>query len=135
MTSDMPINFLLRAIFTGIFVFLGAWIGLEQTITPDGIAILWPANAVLLTALLQTHRSDWPLLAFVGLIAFSAASLSASFPLWSVSLFALVNLLEVLIAATLIRWFAGREFRFQSLRGMIVFFVAAPLVACSWLRY
>jgi diguanylate cyclase (GGDEF)-like protein/PAS domain S-box-containing protein len=131
MTSDKPINFLLRATFTGILVFLGAWIGLELTITPDGIAILWPANGVLLAALLQTPRREWPLLAFAGLIAYSGASLSASFPLWSVSLFGLVNLVEVLLAAILIRRFAGREFRFQSLRGMIVFFLAAPLFACA----
>lgn len=131
MISGMPINLLLSATFTGIFVFIGAWVGLELTISPDGIAILWPANAILLAALLQTPQSDWTLLAFVGLIAFSAASFSASFPLWSVSLFALVNLVEVLMAAILIRWLAGKEFNFQSLRGMIVFFLAGPLVACS----
>ncbi|WP_152208290.1 sensor domain-containing diguanylate cyclase [Marinobacter changyiensis] len=131
MTFYVSISSSLRAGFTGIFVFLGAWIGLEQTVTPDGIAILWPANAVLLTALLMTSWEEWPLITFAALIAFSAASLSASFPLWSAALFGLVNLFEVLFAAILIRRFAGKEFEFQSLRGNIVFFLAAPLVACS----
>lgn len=127
----MPVNSFFRAGLTGIFVFLGAWIGLTQTVTPDGIAILWPANAVLLTALLMTSWEQWPLITVAALIAFSAASLSASFPLWSVALFGLANLFECLFAAILIRRFAGKEFEFQSLRGMVVFFVAAPLVACS----
>ncbi len=127
----MPTNSFLRAGFTGIFFFLGAWIGLTQTITPDGLAILWPANAVLLTALLQTSRNEWPLITVAALIAASVASFSASFPLWSVALFGLVNIFEALFAAILIRRFAGKEFELQSLRGIIVFLLAAPLVACS----
>jgi len=103
MISNVPTNSFLRAGFTGIFFFLGAWLGLTQTITPDGIAILWPANAVLLTALLQTSRNEWPLITVAALIAGSAASFSASFPLWSVTLFSLVNIFEALFAAFLIQ--------------------------------
>lgn len=129
--TKKPANSFLRAGVTGILFFLGAWTGLTQTITPDGIAILWPANAILLTALLQTPRSEWPLITAATLVAATAASWSASFPLWSVALFGLVNVFEALLAAILIRHFAGKDFEFQSLRGIIVFFLAAPLVACS----
>ncbi len=127
----MLANSFLRAGFTGIIFFLGAWTGLTQTITPDGIAILWPANAILLTALLQTSRSEWPLITAAALIGASAASLSDSFPQWSVALLGLVNVFEALFAAILIRRFAGKEFDLQSLRGIMVFFLAAPLIACS----
>lgn len=122
--------FLTRQFYRDLF-FLAAWLGLTQTITPDGLAILWPANAVLLTALLQTSRNEWPLITVVTLVAASGASFSASFPLWSVALFGLVNIFEALFAAFLIQRFAGKEFEFQSVRDMIVFFLAAPLVACS----
>ncbi|NMT64318.1 sensor domain-containing diguanylate cyclase [Marinobacter orientalis] len=129
--SEVPINSFVRASFTGISFFLGAWLGLTQTVTPDGIAVLWPANAVLLTVLLQTSQKEWPLLTVAALIAASLASISASFPLWSVALFGLVNIFEALLAAFLIRRFAGKDFEFQSLRDMKVFFLAAPVVACS----
>lgn len=131
MPSYLSISSFLHASFTGISFFLGAWLGLTQTVTPDGIAVLWPANAVLLTVLLQTSQKEWPLLTVAALIAASLASISASFPLWSVALFGLVNIFEALLAAFLIRRFAGKDFEFQSLRDMKVFFLAAPVVACS----
>lgn len=131
MSAYVSISSFLHASFTGVFFFLGAWLGLTQTITPDGLAILWPANAVLLTALLQTSRNEWPLITVAALIAASAANFSASFPLWGVFLFALVNIFEALLAAFLIRRFAGKDFEFQSVRNMKIFFLAAPLVACS----
>ncbi|SFR61479.1 PAS domain S-box-containing protein/diguanylate cyclase (GGDEF) domain-containing protein [Marinobacter daqiaonensis] len=121
----------LRAILTGVFFFLGAWLGLTQTVTEDGIAILWPANAVLLTALLLTPRREWTGLATAALIAACTAALSVSFPLWSASLFGLVNIFESFLAAFLIRRFCGPGFDFQSLKHLRIFILTGPLVACS----
>lgn len=131
MTHELRINSFLLAGVTGLLIFLGAWAGLTQTISPDGIAIIWPANAVLLAALLLASWEDWPLMTITALIASSAACFVASLPLWSLALFGLVNLFEVLLAAILIRWFAGNEFKFQSFREILVFFLAAPLIASS----
>jgi diguanylate cyclase (GGDEF)-like protein/PAS domain S-box-containing protein len=129
--SDTSTHVFLRAGLTGLLFFLTALAGLTQTVSPDGIAILWPANAVLLTTLLMTSWDEWPLLTVAALVAASAACFAVSFPLWSLALFGLVNIFEVLLAATLIRLFAGKDFRIQSVRGMTVFFLAAPLIACS----
>ncbi len=130
MILNAPTYPLLRAVLIGALYYLGAWIGITQTITPDGIAILWPPNAVLLAALLMTSPKEWPLIGGVVLIAASLANISA-FPLWSVVPFGLVNVFEGVLAASLIRRFAGAEFRFQSLSHVMIFILSAPLLACS----
>ncbi len=131
MDSKALMNSLLRATLIGVFYFLAAWLGLTQTVTPDGIAILWPANAILLTALLMSPHRDWPLLGIAALVAASIANISASFPMWSVILFGLVNIFEAFLAAALIRRFASPGFEFQSLRQVANFILAGPLIACA----
>lgn len=119
-----------RAILTGVLYFLGAWIGVTQTITPDGVAVIWLPNAVLLAALLLTRPREWPLMAVAVLIAECIADIPA-FPLWAAIAFGLANLFEAVLAATLIRRFAGSEFSFGSLRHLTIFLLAGPLLASS----
>lgn len=130
----MPFNALMessiKATIVGILYFLGAWVGVNQTITPDGIAVIWPANAVILTALLLTQPREWPLIAVAILVAECIADLPL-FPLWAAIGFGLINLLEAVLAASLIRRFAGSDFRFETLRHLTIFLLAAPLLASA----
>ncbi|BES73114.1 hypothetical protein RE428_41320 [Marinobacter nanhaiticus D15-8W] len=119
------------ACLTGILYFIGAWVGVTQTITPDGIAIIWPPNAVLLTALLITPRREWWLIAVAVIVAECVADVPA-FPLWAAVGFAFTNLFEAVLAAFLIRRFAGEGFSFQTVRQLSVFLVSAPLVASAF---
>lgn len=130
MAASAQMSALFRATLTGILYFLGAWVGVTQTITPDGIAIIWPPNAILLAALLVTRPREWPLIAVAVLVAECIADIPA-FPLWAAIAFGLANLFEAVLAAALIRRFTGSEFSFGSLRHLTVFLLAAPLLASS----
>ncbi|EON91639.1 diguanylate cyclase, partial [Marinobacter lipolyticus SM19] len=116
---------LFRAVIVGLLYYSGAWIGVHQTITPDGIAVLWPPNAVLLTAFLTSPRKQWPLYALAALTAECLADIPA-FPLWAALSFGTVNILETVIATLMIQQLAGKQFRFDSLKSALVFFISAP---------
>ncbi|MDR5905343.1 MASE1 domain-containing protein [Franzmannia qiaohouensis] len=114
----------------GLGYFAGAWLGVTQTISPDGKAIIWPPNAVALAALLllPVHRWAWIIPAVM------AAEITAdipAFPLWAAVSFALINLFEVFLAASLIRWFTGPRFNFDSLSRGGYFVLFGPLLAAG----
>jgi diguanylate cyclase (GGDEF)-like protein len=110
--------------------FAGAWLGVTQTISPEGKAIIWPPNAVALAALLLLPRHRWPWVIPAILLAEIAADLPA-FPLWSAVAFGLINLFEVFLAATLIRWLSGPRFDFDSLYRGACFLLFGPLLAAT----
>lgn len=72
---------LLRMAGVGLTYYAGAWVGVTQTITPEGIAILWPPNAVLLSAFLLFPYRHW---GSVGLAALGA-ELVADLPCFAIS--------------------------------------------------
>ncbi|APX94459.1 PAS domain S-box protein [Halomonas sp. 1513] len=114
----------------GLGYFAGAWLGVTQTISPDGKAIIWPPNAVALAALLllPVHRWAWIIPAVM------AAEIIAdipAFPLWAAVSFGLINLFEVFLAASLIRWFTGPLFNFDSLSRGGYFVLFGPLLAAG----
>mgnify|MGYP000721655034 CR=1 FL=1 len=88
-------------VLTGIAYYLAALLGVHYTIMPEGIAIAWPPNAVLLTAFLLSPRKTWWLHALAGVGGEFAADLG-SFPVWQITGFALVNVGETLFSALLI---------------------------------
>lgn len=79
-----------------------ALLGVYQTVSAQGIAIVWLANAVVLAALLILPYRQWLLILIGTLIAEVIADISV-FPIWSALSFGFVNILEVTLAATLIR--------------------------------
>ncbi len=71
-----------RTALVAVGYYLGAWFGVNHTIAPGGIAVLWPPNAVLLTAFLLCPRRQWPWFALAALAAEIVADVPA-FPLWA----------------------------------------------------
>ncbi len=130
MVTNVLSHPLFRAVIVGFLYYAGAWIGVHQAITPDGISVFWPPNAVLLTAFLTTPRKQWPLYALAALSAECLADIPA-FPLWAALSFGAVNILETLIAALVIQRLAGKQFHFDSLKSALVFFVSAPAFASA----
>lgn len=114
----------------GLAYYAGAWLGVTQTITTEGIAILWPPNAVLLSAFLLLPYRHWPLVAIAALIAELVADIP-SFPPWAAVAFGLINLLETSLAAGLIRLTVGERFDFDSLRRAGYFLLYGPLLSSS----
>jgi diguanylate cyclase (GGDEF)-like protein len=107
-----------------------ALLGVYQTVSAQGIAIVWLANAVILAALLILPYRQWPLILIGTLVAEVIADIS-TFPIWSAVSFGLINILEVTLAATLIRRISGEHFDFDKLRRGGYFLLFGPLIACA----
>ncbi|WP_018936260.1 diguanylate cyclase [Thioalkalivibrio sp. ALJ24] len=114
----------------GLGYFAGAWLGVTQTVSPDGKAIIWPPNAVVLAALLLLPVRRWAWVVPAVMAAELAADLP-TFPLWAALSFGMVNLFEVFLAASLIRWFTGPRFDFDSLARGGYFLLFGPLLAAG----
>ncbi|MFC2992627.1 diguanylate cyclase [Halomonas tibetensis] len=114
----------------GLGYFAGAWLGVTQTISPEGNAIIWPPNAVALAALLLLPLHRWAWIIPAVMAAEVIADIPA-FPLWAAVSFGLVNLFEVFLAASLIRWITGPRFDFDSLARGGYFLLFAPLLAAG----
>jgi len=56
-------------VLVGLAYYFGALVAIHQTITPEGIAILWPPNAILLAAFLIYPKHYLPFVAIAGIIA------------------------------------------------------------------
>lgn len=120
---------IIKAMFlVGIAYYVAALLAIHQTITPEGIAILWPPNAILLAAFLIYPYRYLPYIAMAGVIAELIASIS-SFPIWAAVSFALINILSVSIGAALIRQKSGQNFNFNQLKNGAYFLLFAPFIA------
>lgn len=117
-------------LLVGVAYYAGAWLGVRFTITTEGIAILWPPNAILLAAFLILPYRQWPAIGLAAVIAEVAADIPA-FPIWSAVAFGLINLFEVSLAGVLIRRAAGEHFHFDRLRNGALFLLFGPLIASA----
>jgi diguanylate cyclase (GGDEF)-like protein len=110
-----------------ILYYLGASFGSTFTATPEGLAILWPANSVLLAALLYFRGRHWAPIVLVAFGAEIAADLP-NLPLRDALLYAVTNVTEASLAfALLTRW--RFDPRFAALEDVKKFVVAGPLLA------
>lgn len=115
---------------TGIAYFLAALIGVKTALPPEGIVILWPPNALLLGVLLTIPPAKWwPFLA-AAIVAEMAADLPAYPPLAALG-YGVVNCLEAMLAALLLRRFLARPPGLSGVRDFLVFAVAAPGLAAA----
>lgn len=117
-------------LLVGIAYYVAALIAIHQTITPEGIAILWPPNAIVLAAFLIYPFRYLPFIAAAGITAELVAS-APFFPLWSAICFALINLSSVSLAAFLIRRKSGQNFNFDRLKNGAYFLVFGPFLSAS----
>ena len=113
-------------ILSGIGYFALARVGLTYTVTPEGIAVIWLPNALLLAVFLTSRYSHWPAFACAALVAEVAADLPA-FPLWASLAFGVINLSSTAFAALVLRRFVDPRFNFQQFRHGLAFMLTAPL--------
>jgi diguanylate cyclase (GGDEF)-like protein len=128
--ANHSVALMIRVLLVGFAYYAGAWLGVAQTVTPEGIAILWPPNAVLLSAFLLFPYRQWPLMGVAALIAECVAD-APVFPLWAAVAFGTINLFETAFAAWLIRKASGGEFNFDRLKRGAYFLFYGPLLASS----
>ena len=116
------------AILTGLGYYFAAYLIVNYALTPEGIAIVWPPNGVLLAALLTRPQREW----IWYIAAIIPAELIADYALFTVSqalAFALINGGEALLAALLLRGRDGPPFTLSNLRETMRFGLFAVIVA------
>lgn len=118
------------ALFVSCAYYVLALLGVYQTTTAEGIAIVWLANAPVLAAFLILPYRQWPFSILGILIAEVIADLS-TFPLWASLSFGLVNSIEIALAASMIRHVCGDRFDFDTLRRGGYFLLFGPLASCA----
>ncbi|MDT8429212.1 MAG: diguanylate cyclase [Pseudomonadales bacterium] len=117
-----------RMLGIGIAYYLAAWFAINYTVTQSGIAVFWPANAILLSCLLTAPYRQWPALA---LAAFCAELLidTPVYPLWASVAFGLINVTESGLAALLTRRASKLPFHFNRVDQVLRFLLSGPILA------
>jgi PAS domain S-box-containing protein len=111
--------------------YLGCLMGFALRFPSSGISFFWPPNPILLTALLLTVPSKWPLLLANTLVAHGFAHSQDGIPITALSIQYFGNASQALLAALIIRRM-GSLVIFADLRRVVVFVgacVLAPAVA------
>jgi diguanylate cyclase (GGDEF)-like protein len=126
---DVPFQSMPSVVFWALVPLLyyaGAKLGVSAAVMPEGIAILWPPNSVLLTAMLIRPARDMPLIAALGIATEIVADLP-TFTLTEASIFGIANALESSVACLLLRaWhFDPRLGRIADLRKFVL---AGPVI-------
>lgn len=112
-----------------LLYFASALIALQLTRFNGGVAVVWPASAVLFSAMATMPRWRWASALLLCLPAGALAIALRGFGgLYTVPL-ALAGLLEAWIAASLLRRLAPRFTRFEAIRDVGCFLIVAGMVA------
>lgn len=101
----------------------GVRVGFALSSVHAPISLLWPTNAILLSALLLSPRRTWPLLIAAAFPAHLLAEVSVDVPVAMVLCWFVSNVCEALIGAFAIWHFLGRAPRFTLFREFLVFLI------------
>lgn len=109
--------------------FICAWATLKFGTSGNGIAAVWPANAVLVAMLLADARLRWRLVLSAGFAANVAATLATRSVSVAPFLFGAANLIEIAVAVALLRNRVGQSGILSSPAMLGRFILAAGVVA------
>ena len=128
---NVPFDFRTIAIGACVFVgyYLGARLGFALTFQPHPVSVLWPANSILVAALLLTPPRIWGFVLLAAFPAHWAAQLESHVPPLMIFCWFISNSCEALIGAGLTRYLVGGPIRFRSLRDAGIFCLCAVVIA------
>jgi integral membrane sensor domain MASE1 len=106
------------AVVVGTAYFLAAKLSL-LLLTPDGVAVFWPAAGVAAGALIALGPSERLAVVVGTMVATIVANLLGDRNLWSATIFALCNGGEALLTAGLIERYFGSGFSLNRLRNVL----------------
>jgi len=110
------------ALVTAAAYWLGTQIGLLLTPSQLAVSLMWPPNALLLSALLLTPRRNWPWYVLAVLPVHLLTQVSHGIPLvTSVGWFA-TNISEALIGAYVLQRLRAPRDLFETFAGVLLFF-------------
>lgn len=124
-----PRSLIAAAALTAVGYYVGVQIGLTLTFPPLTTSVLWPPNAILTAALLFVPVRQWWVCLAAALPVHVLPELQAGMAPATVGLLFLTNCTEAIIAAGGMRLFSDGPTEFNTLRRVVVFVVAAGLVA------
>lgn len=117
------------ALLVAVAYYAGANLGFVLRLPPATPSVLWPPNTILTAALLLSPPRRWGVFLLAALPAHLAAELGMGWPISLVVSLFVTNCSQAVIAAAGIRWFSDAPARFDTLRRVTVFILAAGLVA------
>src|SRR5262245_55537843 len=112
-------------ITVGVAYFFAAQMSLALLTKPDGVAVFWPAAGISAGTLIALGPRIRLLVTLAVATASTAASLLGDRNLAAATVFALCNTAEPLLVSWLIERRFGENFRLESLRSVVGFFMAA----------
>ncbi|MET0941309.1 MAG: MASE1 domain-containing protein [Mesorhizobium sp.] len=118
----------LKVLFVGIICALSTEVGFANKIPPHDISALWPTIAILFAVLVATPLRHWWLYIAAAYAASLLNDASAGFPTqarWYVA----AGVVEVLVAALGVRYFANGIRSFNTLRSLVAYLAMAVVLA------
>ena len=109
--------------------YLGALIAFKLRFPSLPISVIWPANAVLLVALLLTPARTWWVWLLAAFVAHFVGATQQGTPVGTLVIYYVGNAIEAVIAAFGVRRFSEGPHRFDNLRSMVVFIGFAGIIA------
>ncbi len=118
-----------KALAAGLAAFSLGWLSVQATAGVGSTAAIWPANGVILAALVRRSPGRWPPFLAAGLTACFAASLSAGDSAGVAAGLALCNGFEILACAAVLRAWTGPDLDLGRTRHLMRFVAAAFLTS------
>jgi two-component system, LuxR family, sensor kinase FixL len=109
--------------------YLASIVGFQLRLPPATTSVLWPPNAILTAALLLTAPRHWAGVLLAVLPVHLFIQLQTEFPLPLILALFVTNCCEALLAAGGVCWLSDAPSRFDTLRRLRAFFIAAVIVA------
>jgi PAS domain S-box-containing protein len=113
-----PLRTAILALFVAVVSYLACWLGGTIILHNQGISVLWPACAVLVSVMLLVPSRAWPVLIPAGLAGFVVHDLRSGFALWQIALLNLGDTIEILIVGLGLRYFFNGIPRLNSLKAL-----------------
>jgi signal transduction histidine kinase/integral membrane sensor domain MASE1 len=117
------------ALLVCVGYYVGANIGFILRFPPATPSVMWPPNAILTATLLLTPPRRWWIYLLAALPAHLVAELGMAWPMSLVFVLFATNCSEALLAAAGVRWLSDTPTRFDTLRRVAAFIVAAVFLA------
>ena len=124
----MSTRLALKLLLVGVICYVSTEIGFAHKFPPHYISSLWPTGAILFGILVVAPVRYWWAYAFAAYFTSVLNDARAGFPL-SAALFLAAALLESVIAAALVRRFAGGLRAFDNLRNLTAYLFGAVVLA------
>jgi PAS domain S-box-containing protein len=133
-SSGIPdLGSILGAIFlvclVAVLSYFASQLGGALVLHPQMLSPLWPGCAILVAVLLLTPSRIWPILIATALATFAFYDLRSGVPIGSVLRLVLADMVEIIIAASLVSYFFDGVLRLDSINALAKYSLIAAIFA------